>query len=62
MHARKVAGPRGTDQNDQMEYTLEVVILPVTHVDRSLAYYTECVRVSTWTWITGPVPISVSYS
>jgi hypothetical protein len=28
-------------QNDHMEYMLEVVILPVRDVDRSLAFYTE---------------------
>jgi len=34
-------GCAGLHQNDHMEYKLEVVILPVRNVDRSLAFYTE---------------------
>jgi catechol 2,3-dioxygenase-like lactoylglutathione lyase family enzyme len=35
------AAPRLLD-NDQVKYMLEVVVLPVRDVDRSLAFYTEC--------------------
>ncbi|MFG2629753.1 VOC family protein [Streptomyces sp. NPDC048473] len=44
-----------------MEYKLEVVILPVSDVDRSLAFYTERLGFNLDVDY-GPAPISVSCS
>jgi catechol 2,3-dioxygenase-like lactoylglutathione lyase family enzyme len=41
MGARRMEIGAGPDQTEEMEYQLEVVILPVSDVDRSLAFYRE---------------------
>ena len=36
-----------------MDYTLELIVVPVTDVDRAKAFYPEQLGFD-WTWTTGP--------